>query len=630
MTVLTALSACYDRLADSPHTDGSQAVPPFGYSMERIAFLLVIDRDGAVVDVVDQRASSGISVTPRQAPRPVPRLMAVPQSSKRSGTTPRPYFLWDNSKFVLGVGSDRAAAASAASTASAGHARFDGHQGAFAAWHRSLLAGTDDPGLTALLGFLDRWTPQAFWAPAFSMLSFADELPDLNLAFMLDGDRHDDGSPRPLHRRPAARRIWEDHLAGGTAGRQICLATGRQARVVRLHPSIKGVAGAQIAGASLVSFNRDAFVSYGKEQGANAPVSEVAAFAYATALNALLAPDSRRRLQIGDATTVFWAQAPRNGEPAARAAEELLATLLDPPGPDDDGNERLLREVAGPVRDGRPLYDLISTSGVDENIRFFLLGLAPSSARLAVRFWHESPFDRLVANIRDHWNDLRIEPTPWVGVPGVRALLYETAPMRKAENIPAQIGGALMRAVLTGSRYPRSLLAAVIVRIRADSAVNPVRAALCAAWLRRDARLTRAGNDASLCQDPAPRGQEEVPVSLNRLEPNPAYRLGRLFAVLESIQRSALGRATSTIRDGYFGTASATPASVFPLLLRNGQHHLAMLRKHISDIDSVFRFENEIDQIIDGLGTNFPRHQNLEDQGRFAVGYYHQRTAVGT
>ena len=596
MSVLRALDAYYRRLADRG------AVPPFGYSTEAISFALVLDPAGEVVgEPMDLRNTEGKKRTGRQ--------MTVPQSSKRPGTTPRAFFLWDNSKYVLGQGVDKA---------SKGEAKYPGHFAAFRDRHEKLLADSEDAGLRAVLGFVRRWSPERFAAPLFK-----PEMLDQNLVFILDGDEDADGHPRFVHDRPAARLIWETQAGGEEGEGGTCLVTGRQAPIARLHPAIKGVWGAQSSGASLVSFNLDAFASYGKEQGDNAPVSEAAAFNYGTALNKLLERESRNRMlrQIGDASVVFWADTARCSEAAAQKAERLVTGMLEPPHPRDDAldelaNTKALREALEKIRDGRALEDI--DPELDPDTGFYILGLAPNAARLSVRFWHETTLGPLAARIGEHWRDLNIKPFPWRGQPAARALLYQVAVLEKAENIPPLLGGELMRAILTGGRYPRALLAAVIQRLRAGEEINGARAAICKAWLARDARLSRP--------DTAPDTvKEDYLVSLDRNQPDPAYRLGRLFAVLENVQRAALGRVNASIRDRYFGAASATPASVFPLLLRGANHHLAVLRKKTETGGLAVWFEREMGEILDKLAMTLPRHLRLEDQGRFAVGYYHQR-----
>ena len=381
----------------------------------------------------------------------------------------------------------------------------------------------------------------------------------------------------------------------------------------RLHPSIKGVRGAQSSGASIVSFNLDAFTSYGKDQGENAPVSEEAAFAYTTALNHLLRSGSRNRVQIADATTAFWAESP------APAEEALVWSLFEPPVDDGDsakpktGEARFdaaeaarIRDILNQMTKGRALEE--AAPELQAGTRFFVLGLAPNAARIAIRFWHEDTLGNLARRFGEHYRDLVMEPAPWRMLPAVWRLLFETAVQGKAENIPPNLAGEVTRAILTGGRYPRSLLAAVVMRMRADGAINGLRAEICKACLNRDARLSGR--------------KEDIPVSLDKANANPGYRLGRLFAVLETIQTRALGsEINATIRDRYYGAASATPAAVLPLLLRNANHHLARLRKDGKG-GLAFTFEREIAEILDPFSDQLPRSLRIEEQGRFAVGYY--------
>ena len=399
-----------------------------------------------------------------------------------------------------------------------------------------------------------------------------------------------------------------------------CLVSGRQAPVQRLHPTIKGVDGAQTAGAALVSFNLDAFTSYGKEQGDNAPTSEPAAFRYGTALNALLdrsASRNRLRRGIGDATIVFWADASRaEEEVAAKAAEDCFAGMVEPP--NDEGEAARLRDSLARLARGEPAAAL--DPGLNENTAFHVLGLAPNAARLSVRYWLTDSFGSFARRLAEHHSDLAIEPSPWRNPPGINWLLMKTTALQeKAENVPPLLAGEVMRAVLGGERYPRSLLAAVMIRLRAgDDPASGWHAAVIKAVLARDHRLKLA--DGTEREKPAI-AKEKPPVSLDRDNENQAYQLGRLFAAFETAQRMALGPVNATIRDRYFGAASATPASVFPLLMRGVQPHLGKLRK-----EGKGRWlEREIEDINDKLKPSLPRSLRLEAQGRFVLGYYHQR-----
>jgi CRISPR-associated protein Csd1 len=583
MTVLSALAVQYERLAEKG------AVPPFGYTTERIAFALVLAADGTVVDVRDLRREEGKRLSPIS--------LSVPASFKRSGTVPRSFVLWDNTKLVFGIG--------AAKKPDDGIATYPAHHAAFRRRHQELLNGTDDPGLLALLRFVD--LPPL--DPAALPIWWRPEMLDQNVVFILEGDEKAPGRPRFVHDRPVARRIWEEVAADASAKTAMCLASGRTGPIATLHPAVKGVWGAQTSGASLVSFNQDAFESYGHVQGDNAPVGEAMAFAYGTTLNHLLARGSRNRLQIGDASVVFWAEA---GEADAAAAEDLFAFLMNPPSLTDEEEAVKVRDRLKMVVSGAAPSSALAA--IDRRTRFFILALSPNSARLSVRFWLESSFGEILDRLALHHRDLAIAPPPapiWKATPSVGLLVRETALQEKADNVQPLLAGEVFRAVLTGSAYPQSLLAGVIARIRAGDDVNGLKAAICKAVLNRAARHADK--------------TEMVPMSLDTTVNDPAYRLGRLFAVLENVQRAALGRVNASIRDRYFGAASATPASVFPLLLRGSNHHLSVLRKDSATGGLAVWFETEIGEILKPLDPALPRHLNLEQQGRFAVGYYHQR-----
>ncbi|MEJ7686898.1 MAG: type I-C CRISPR-associated protein Cas8c/Csd1 [Variovorax sp.] len=584
--ILQALNRNYERLLARGEKDLSAS----GYSPEKISYAILLRPDGTVVDVADVRDTSG--------KKPVPRLLEVPQPPKRaSGISP--CLFWDKTSYVLGV--------------SAGSKRADKEHEAFKALHRQCLADQTDPGLQALLAFLNDWTPERF-----KSLPFKEEMLDANFVFRLDGEQS------YLHQRPAAKAVRasfrstpKDEDDDKDSAARMCLVFGEKLPIARLHPAIKGVNGAQTAGASIVSFNLKASGSYGKSQGENAPVSEQAAFAYTTVLNHLLrrGEHNRQRLQIGDATVVFWAETDDAEE--AQAAESLLQLFFDSKSTDEQEAEKL-RHVLDDVSQGRPQALSAFDPHLDPGTRMFVLGLAPNASRLSIRFWQSDTLDAFARRAAEHAQDLRIEPLPWKAAPSAWRLTLATAPSRdgrsKAEDVPPQLAGELMRSILSGARYPRSLLTNVVMRMRSDGDISGVRVALCKGVLVRDQRLG-VYND-----------KEEVPVSLDKQSIHPGYRLGRLFAVLEHAQRSALGgQVNATIRDRYYGAASATPASVFPMLLRNTQNHLGKLRKEKPGM--AVTLERDIRDIVNGLGERFPRSLRLEDQGRFAIGYYHQSQA---
>lgn len=575
MSLLQALDGYYGRMA----ARGEAEAP--GYSREKISFAIVLSAKGEPVQVVDLREQSGKKF--------VPRLMTVPAAGKRTAGI-MPNCLWDKSAYVLGR------------TAGEGRRTADEHA-AFREMHLRLLAGANDEGLLALRRFLENWMPDRFDAAPFMA-----EMLDANIVFRLSGDGY-------LHDRDAAQRLISRPAADGRPP-AFCLVTGEEAPAQRLHPTIKGVEGAQSSGAALVSFNLEAFTSYGKEQGDNAPTSEIAAFRYGAALNRMLDRASPNRLPrpIGDASVIFWADA---SEEVAKPIEDAFADFFSPPAPEGGaGNPERDAQQAAQLRDalqraaeGRPHRE--GGPQLEPGVRFSILGLSPNAARLSVRFWMQDRFEVFAKRLAEHYDDLAIDPVPWrAAPPSVARLLVKTvAAQEKFENIPPQLAGEVTRAILSGGNYPRPLLAAALMRLRAgDDPSTGWHAAAIRAVLAREGRKHR---------------REIPPVSLNREEPNAAYQLGRMFAMAEIAQRMALGKVNATIRDRYFGAASATPAGVFPLLLRGMQNHLAKLRK---DGKGGF-IERELEQIAERLSTELPRSLRLEEQGRFVIGYYHQRRA---
>ncbi|MBB3329569.1 CRISPR-associated protein Csd1 [Halomonas campaniensis] len=578
--ILTALNDYYQRLADE------DKVPLPGFSSEKVSFCLTFSQVGKPLQVVDLRDTSG------KKPRPSPCQVPV---DKRRTSGIHAYPLWDKTAYALGV------------TAGEGKRLTDEHE-AFKARQLALFGESDDPDLMAYLRLLDQWQPERL----SELPGYSEEVLDTNVIFRLDGQR------QYLHENREARRLWGAALEGGEGVSGQCLITGDIAPLGTDHPAIRGVRDAQSSGASLVSFNSDAYESYGYSKNQNASISKAAIFGYSTALNYLLRgdTDNHQRLQIGDATVVFWAKG--RDRARAEAAEGFFAMLNEPPS--DEQEAAKLGTLMKQVSEGRILSEL--DPKLEADTQFFVLGLAPNAARLSVRFWYVNSLEHLAQHYAHHHQDMSLEPSPWKGItPGAWRLVLQTAPIHgdrpKSDDVLPQLAGELMRSILTGSRYPRSLLNNIIMRFRNDGKVSGIRVALCKAVLAREARLMLHSNLTT----------QEVPVSLDPHSTHPGYLLGRLFAELESAQRGALGsEVNATIRDRYYGAASATPASVFPMLLRNVQHHLSNMRKKDKG-GLAYKIENEIASIIDGLGEKFPRSLRIEEQGRFAIGYYHQSKA---
>nr|WP_295710645.1 type I-C CRISPR-associated protein Cas8c/Csd1 [uncultured Halomonas sp.] len=575
--ILTALNDYYQRLSKE------NKVPQPGFSSEKISFALAFDQNGVPQQIDDLRDTSG--------KKPRARTYKVPVDKRRTSGI-HAYPLWDKTAYSLGV------------TAGEGKRLSDEHS-AFKARQFDIFRNSDDKSLLAFLKFLDQWQPEKL----SSLPGYSEEILDSNIIFRLDGQR------QYLHENDGARRIWSAALEENTGIYGQCLITGEDAILGTDHPAIKGVRDAQSSGASLVSFNSEAYESYGFRKNQNAAISTSAIFGYTTALNYLLRgdADNQQRLQIGDTTLVFWANAQTSQ--AAQAAESFFAVLNQPPNDEQEASK--LGSLLAQLADGRPLKDVAPE--LEPETQFYVLGLAPNAARLSVRFWLVDSLEHLTKHYAQHYRDLDIHPVPWKGIaPSVWWLSLQTAPIHsarpKSEDVLPQLAGEMMRAIITGQRYPRPLLTSVVMRFRSDGNINGLRVALCKAVLAREARLTTHLNS----------NKQEVSVSLDKSSTHPGYLLGRLFAELENAQRGALGRElNATIKDRYYGAASATPASVFPMLLRNVQNHLSSMRK--KDKGGIaYTIESEISQIIDGLGDTFPRSLRIEEQGRFAIGYYHQ------
>ena len=561
MSLLTSLARAYDRL---PYA------PPYGFSTEKIGMAISIMPDGSA-RVIDLRGD--------EKKRP-PRMMMVPSAVKRTvGIAPN--FLWDKTAYVLGL------------TAGEGKRTSLEHL-AFKDRHLEWLAGTDDPGLLAFLRFLAGWTPDK------SLPGWTDDLLDQNAILAFEPDRL---SGQWLHDRPAAREVWRKKAGDDAADAQMCLVNGEMGPVARLHPSIKGVWGAQSSGAALVSFNLDAFTSYGHDQGDNAPVSEAAAFAYTTALNHFLTRDSGHRVQIGDASTVFWADA------SAVGFGELFFGMFGG-GDAGDKDEAATKEIhvrLKLIQQGTPLSQV--DPQLKEGVRFHVLGLAPNAARLSIRFHYEDDFGQLVAHYQDHLNNLRLDPPPRDGFPPLWRYLQELAVLGKRENVPPNLAGDWMRAILTGQRYPLTLLTTTLMRLRGDGDVNALRAGILKSVLIRNLNM-------------------EVPVALDPTSQNKGYVLGRLFAVYEEIQRAALGgKVNATIKDKFYGAASATPQKVFAALDRGSANHFAKLRK-VSPGWAVNLEQSlmGVTALMDPAANPIPTALSSAEQAMFGIGYYHQRS----
>lgn len=582
--ILQALYQLYGRLADE-RVDG---LPPLNYSRQDISYKIVLASDGSyeIHDVRSPVTAKSKGGKEKTEMRPI--QVVLPGDARASERSYTPCVLWDDTRFLFGW-----------------HGRQEDQKNnikcfeSFKAFHLGIENEVASPAFSEVCRFLRNWNPR----DAENNPTLA-ELKQGRGVFQIQGQTH------YVHDDPVFADWWAKQRAASGEVHGQCLVTGKDTTdITRLHPGIFDIPGVPYTGGSLVSFNDSAYESYGKEggdsgQGLNSPVSKAAAHRYGAALNWLLA-SNRQRLRIGDATTVFWTD-------EKSQAEALLPFLLDSSSsPQDPALLALLQTTLSNISAGRTEPECF---GKSETL-YYILGLVVNKGRLSVRFWHTSTLGDLAANLQKHHNDLAMvrqwdetnSKNPEPKLPGVYALLKQTA--RDADGIPPLLGGALMRAILLGIKYPEALFQKVMGRVRVaerDLNGNPldrvtyVRAAIIKAFLNRNHQL-------------------KLTMSLDTTRTETAYLLGRLFAVLEKTQQDALPEINATIRDRYYSGASATPAVVFPRILRTYQHHLGKLEGG----HKVNR-ERLVQEIVDLIST-FPGNLNLQQQGQFAIGYYHQR-----
>jgi CRISPR-associated protein Csd1 len=563
--ILQALKDYYDRKAADPDSN----IAPEGWEQKELPFIVVLGIDGNLINIEDTREGEGKG---RRA-----KVFLVPQGVKKtSGVAAN--LLWDTAGYAFGIDNkgnkERAIQQKRAFTR-----RLEDELG-------------DIPVINIVLKFLNTITEERL-----QQESCWDEIvqTNQNLSFRINNETSLISlRPEVAAKINSAESMKENETSG------TCLVTGENAKIKNLHKSIKGVYGAQSSGANIVSFNLDAFRSYGKMQGHNAPVSAEAEFSYTTAINTLLGKDSKQRLLIGDATTIFWSK-------RESSFESDFSFFFKEPDKDnpDSGTQKV-----------RALFDSLNTGAYREDDgenRFFILGLAPNAARIAIRFWLTGTIFEFSFRIRQYFEDFEIvKPANEPNYYSIWRILVNVAQQDKSENIPPNVAGDFMRSILEGTPYPTTLFQAVMRRIHSDSEyrVKPIRAALIKAYLNRYIRFYPNNNS------------KEVSIALDTSQPSVGYQLGRLFAALEKIQEEANPGINATIRERFYGAACAAPVTVFANLLRLKNHHLAKM----DNKGRVVNFERLLSEIMARL-DDFPAHLDLHEQGRFAIGYYHQRQA---
>lgn len=565
--ILHALTQYYRRKAAS-----GGDVAPEGFEYKEIPFVIVIDKQGRFIALEDTREL--------QNKKKIARSFLVPKGLGRSGKKSYEVsnILWDHYGYVLAYAGEK-------DQEQAGKQ----HQSFTAKVNELKQTLPDDEGIAAVAVFLASDEEKAKvmqhdnWAEC-------SKIKGCNLSFRLvDEAAALVCQSQALQNCLSVSQNEEtDDLKEG-----ICLITGNRTLVTRLHHQIAGIYKKPTPFCA-VDKGSTAFHSYGKKQGFVFPVGQQAMFEYTTALNTLLSGDNR--LRIGDVTAVCWSEKPT-------PLETRLPIMLNGSKDNPDAHIGEVKSLYGSLYNGQ-------YKEPNAKDKFYLLGLSPNSARIVVRFWHETTVAELSENLARWYDDLKMvrgEKSPYPEFMPLPRLLGNLVLDGKMENLPPDLITQTTLAALNNSPLPVSLLQTALRRNKAEQKITYGRACLIKAYINRAIRANHLKNI------------EELSMSLDRSRTDIGYVLGRLFAVLEKTQSEANPSLNSTIADRYFGSASSTPVAVFGTLMRLLPHHL----KKLEFEGRAIQLQWEIRQILEHC-QKFPSHLNLEQQGLFAIGYYHE------
>ncbi|WP_198264266.1 type I-C CRISPR-associated protein Cas8c/Csd1 [sulfur-oxidizing endosymbiont of Gigantopelta aegis] len=567
--ILQALCDYYDRKQDD--------LPPFGFEEKAIPFIVVIDEAGQFIQLDDNREIEDGKTTIKP--------VRVPKASGRSGAKSyeTAYCLWDHYGYIAA----QPKLAKPADTPKEKEIEDAKKQ------HRSfknLVSNlsselSEDSGVKAVDLFLNSEN-EVEKLKAHETWKECLKIKGCNLTFRLSGNSHLVCQSQQVINWVERQALPESSVHDG-----FCLITGKKSKIVRLHDSVSGV---NQKPAPLAAINEPAYTSFGKDKGFNFPVSAESSFKYAATLNYLLRKSSQTKFRIGETSYVCWSD--KNN-----ALENTLVSIFTDAKDDPDATTQAVKSLFSTIHNGAYIEN-------DGNDKFFVLGLAPNSARIVVRYWQVDTIAEFSEKIAQWFNDIDISGRDHSGYPPLKKLLRTTALQYKDDNISPNLPADVIRSILTGTRLPDTFLQATLRRVRAEQGkVSFNRACIIKACLNRKYRFSTTK-------------QRELTVSLNKEEKRPGYCLGRLFAVLEKLQADAQPGINATIRDRYYSSASCTPKSVFGTLMRLSTHHLKKLENPGWRINA----EKRIGEVM-GCISEFPSHLNLENQGLFAIGYYHQK-----
>ena len=570
--ILQALVEYYENLLEQGKTAKA------GWCQAKVSHMIELNEDGTIKGIIPlkQEEDRGKKKVLTAQLRSVPEMVI-----RSSGISAN--FLCDNAKYVLGIDEDGT------------KPRIMDCFLAAKDKHLSILDKGKGVMAKAVCDYFRNWNPENAKENPI-LREYWEELNEGgNIIFGMRAlEAQDDDEIKSL---------WEEARNAESNEQQgICLVTGQRTDISRIHKGIKGVPGAQSSGAALVSFNAPAFESYGKEQSYNAPVGKYAEFAYTTALNYLLG-QREYRFSLGDSLVVFWAESGK---------EEYQKTFLSWMNPQVDNQEEMKKMFGNLQRGIR-----VDVEDIQLNMeqKFYILCLAPNAARLSVRFFYQNSFGNIMENLSKHYQRMEIVKPAWVELDylGIQKMLFETVNQKSKDKTPIpSMAAMVLNAVLQNNRYPETLYTDTLIRIRSEQGnVTCGRAAIIKAFLIKNNNWKEG----------------EKFMGLNEDCKEKAYVLGRLFAVLEFIQRDANPGINATIRDRYFNSACATPASVFPILIKLKNSHMKKIERESAG--TKMYYEKLLTELIGKIELSdnmqgFPSRFSLEEQGKFMLGYYHQ------
>lgn len=561
--ILESLVTYYERLVNN------KTLPEFGWSRIKISFAIDIDENGEIMQFIDLRES----VLGRTTSEHSPREMVLPSAENRSSNIIS-NFLWDNSSYILGMSSN-------INKQKDDHLKYKKCKEK----HESILKDVEDPFAKAIINYfkkMDLNNENRFNGMQKEILEKS-----VNLTFRFKG--------RFANEDSAIKEAYEKYIKSKKGDQSICSITGKRSMIEVTHPKIKG-AGGQSAGTNLVSFNVESSESFGKKQGFNAPISVYAAHAYTSALNYLVS-DKKHCQRLGDTVIVYWAE---TGE---TQYQDLFSIFWDENNRNITDNE--LSDILESLCSGNQIkWD---DELLDPTNDFYILGIYPNNARQSVKFFYYNSFGYILENVKKHYEDIKIGAS-YDNVYSVNPfnLAVQTALKKEKKAIKPRLIIDLLEAIIYGTPYPNTLFNGVMIRLRAGDILNKEKAGIIKGYLIRNLTFNN---------------KEVLTVSLNRESDYKPYVLGRVFCILEEVQKkSANTTLNTTIKDKYFNSAAATPGIVFPTLIKLSKHHFRKMKQ-----GNRLYYEKKLEGLLDKIDCEFPKRFSLTEQGSFQLGYYHQK-----